>query len=75
LTRIHKALAHPARSRILAKFRGGELCVCQLNAVIGHSRPEAVIPRKVLKPKLVAVHFGVIAVGIVTVGYSFNLLL
>ncbi len=35
LTRLHKALAHPVRVRILAMLRGGELCVCQLNAVIG----------------------------------------
>jgi len=35
LVRIHKALAHPARVRIVAMLRGGELCVCQLNAVIG----------------------------------------
>jgi ArsR family transcriptional regulator len=35
LIRIHKALAHPVRVRILAMLRGGELCVCQLNAVIG----------------------------------------
>ncbi len=35
LTRIHKALASPARARILAMLRGGELCVCQLTAVIG----------------------------------------
>jgi len=34
LIRIHKALAHPVRVRILAMLRGGELCVCQLNAVI-----------------------------------------
>ena len=34
-TRMHKALAHPVRVRILAMLRGGELCVCQLNAVIG----------------------------------------
>ena len=34
LTRLHKALAHPVRVRILAMLRGGELCVCQLNAVI-----------------------------------------
>jgi ArsR family transcriptional regulator, arsenate/arsenite/antimonite-responsive transcriptional repressor len=32
---VHKALAHPARVRILAMLRGAELCVCQLNAVIG----------------------------------------
>ncbi len=30
----HKALAHPARLRILAMLRGGELCVCQLIAVL-----------------------------------------
>ncbi len=34
LVRIHKALAHPVRVRIVAMLRGGELCVCQLNAVI-----------------------------------------
>ncbi len=35
LIKVHKALAHPVRVRILAMLRGGELCVCQLNAVIG----------------------------------------
>jgi ArsR family transcriptional regulator, arsenate/arsenite/antimonite-responsive transcriptional repressor len=30
-----KALAHPARLRILALLRGGELCVCQMTEVIG----------------------------------------
>jgi ArsR family transcriptional regulator len=34
LIRVHKALAHPVRIRIAAMLRGGELCVCQLNAVI-----------------------------------------
>lgn len=34
LVRIHKALAHPVRVRIAAMLRGGELCVCQINAVI-----------------------------------------
>ncbi len=32
---VHKALAHPVRVRVLAMLRSGELCVCQLNAVIG----------------------------------------
>lgn len=35
LVRLHKALANPVRVRILAMLRDGELCVCQLNAVIG----------------------------------------
>jgi hypothetical protein len=44
-------------------------------AVIGLSLPEAVILRKVLKPKLIAVYFGVVAFGILMVGYLFNALL
>lgn len=30
-----KALAHPARLRILALLRGGELCVCEVAEVLG----------------------------------------
>jgi uncharacterized protein len=41
-------------------------------AVVGLSLPEAIILRKVLKPKLIAVYFGVNAVGIMMVGYLFN---
>jgi ArsR family transcriptional regulator len=29
-----KALAHPVRLRMLAMLRGGELCVCQMTAVL-----------------------------------------
>ncbi|MCU0252596.1 MAG: metalloregulator ArsR/SmtB family transcription factor, partial [Vicinamibacterales bacterium] len=29
-----KALAHPGRLRLLAMLRGGDLCVCQLTAVL-----------------------------------------
>ncbi len=43
-------------------------------AVIGLSLPEAVILRKVLKPKLIAVYFGVVALGILAVGYLFNMI-
>jgi DNA-binding transcriptional ArsR family regulator len=35
LVDTYKALAHPARLRILAMLRGGELCVCQITAVLG----------------------------------------
>ncbi len=41
-------------------------------AVIALSLPEAIILRKVLKPRLVAVFFGVVAIGIMAVGYLFN---
>jgi ArsR family transcriptional regulator len=32
---VLKALAHPVRLRLVAMLRGGELCVCQLTAVLG----------------------------------------
>jgi uncharacterized membrane protein YraQ (UPF0718 family) len=41
-------------------------------AVIALSLPEAIILRKVLKPRLLAVFFGVVALGIMAVGYLFN---
>ncbi len=44
-------------------------------SVIGLSFPEAVILRKVLKPRLIAVFFGVVAFGIIIVGYLFNILM
>lgn len=44
-------------------------------AVVALSLPEAIILRKVLKPKLIAVYFGVNALGIVATGYLFNAVL
>ncbi|MFH1453944.1 MAG: permease [Armatimonadota bacterium] len=43
-------------------------------AVIALSLPEAIILRKVLKPRLIAIFFGIIAAGILLVGYLFNLI-
>ncbi len=44
-------------------------------AVTGLSLPETVILRKVLKPRLIAVFLGVVAAGILLVGYLFNAIL
>lgn len=44
-------------------------------AVIGLSLPETIILRKVLKPRLIAVFIGVVATGILLVGFLFNVLL
>jgi uncharacterized membrane protein YraQ (UPF0718 family) len=44
-------------------------------AVIGLSLPETIILRKVLKPRLIAVFIGVVALGIVLVGYLFNFIM
>jgi uncharacterized protein len=43
-------------------------------AVIGLSLPETIILRKVLKPRLIAVFIGIVAFGIMIVGYLFNLI-
>jgi len=44
-------------------------------AVIGLSLPETIILRKVLKPRLIIVFIGVVAIGIMLVGWLFNLIL
>ncbi len=44
-------------------------------SVIALSLPEAVILRKVLKPRLIAVFFGVVATGIILIGCLFNLIM
>ncbi len=43
-------------------------------SVIALSLPEAIILRKVLKPRLIVTFFSVVGAGIVLVGYLFNLL-
>jgi uncharacterized membrane protein YraQ (UPF0718 family) len=41
-------------------------------AVTALSFPEFMILKKVMKPKLIALFAGVVAVGIILVGYVFN---
>lgn len=41
-------------------------------AVTGLSLPEAILLRRVLKPKLLAVFFGIVGLGIIFTGYLFN---
>ncbi len=43
-------------------------------SVIALSLPEFIILRKILKPQLIAVFIGVVGVGIILVGYLFNML-
>lgn len=44
-------------------------------AVTGLSLPEGILLRKVLKPKLLATFYAIVAVGIVLTGYLFNFIL
>jgi len=44
-------------------------------AVIGLSLPETIILSKVMRPRLIATFVGVVALGILLVGYLFNAIL
>ena len=44
-------------------------------SVVGLSLPEMIILRRVLKPQLIAVFIGTMAVAIILTGYLFNLVM
>jgi uncharacterized membrane protein YraQ (UPF0718 family) len=44
-------------------------------AVTALSLPEMIILRKVLKPKLLALYFGIVTLGIIFIGYLFNIIM
>lgn len=59
---------------LLAKGAALGTALAFMMAVTGLSLPETVILRKVLKPRLLGVFLGVVAAGIVLVGFLFNAL-
>jgi len=60
---------------LLAKGAALGTALAFMMAVAGLSLPETVILRKVLRPMLIATFLGVVTVGIVIVGYLFNLVM
>ena len=64
----------PVVEALLSKGAALGTVLAFMMAVISISTPEAIILRKVLKPRLIAVFIGVVTVGILIVGYLFNLL-
>ena len=44
-------------------------------SVVALSTPEMILLRRVLKPKLIATYFGVVASSILAIGFMFNLVL
>lgn len=63
----------PVVEALLGKGAALGTALAFMMAVIALSFPEFVILRKVLRPRLLAVFAGVVAVGILTVGYLFNI--
>jgi len=62
----------PIVQALLGKGAAMGTVLAFMMAVIALSLPEAIILRKVLKPRLLIVFFGVVAIGIMAVGYLFN---
>lgn len=62
----------PIVQALLAKGAALGTLLAFMMSVIALSLPEMVILRKVLKVRLIATFIGVVAVGILIVGYVFN---
>jgi len=65
----------PVVEALLGKGAALGTVLAFMMSVIALSLPEMVILRKVLKPKLIAVFIGVVASGILVVGYLFNMII
>ena len=65
----------PIVEALLGKGAAMGTVLAFMMSVIALSAPEMVILRKVLKPQLIAIFAGVVAVGILIVGYVFNAVL
>jgi hypothetical protein len=65
----------PVVSALLGKGAALGTVLAFMMSVIAISLPETIILRKVLKPRLLAVFIGVVAFGIVFVGYLFNFII
>jgi uncharacterized protein len=63
----------PVVQALLAKGAALGTVLAFMMAVIGLSLPETIILRKVLRPPLIGAFIGIVGVGILIVGYLFNL--
>ncbi len=65
----------PVVEALLGKGAALGTVLAFMMSVIALSLPEIVILRKVLKPRLIAIFIGVVASGILIVGYLFNMII
>lgn len=65
----------PVVSALMEKGASLGTVLAFMMAVVGLSLPETIILRRVLKPQLIAVFVGTVALAIIITGYLFNLIL
>ncbi len=64
----------PIMQALLGKGAALGTTLAFIMSVVALSLPEALLLRQVLKPRLIAVFFGIVSAGILGVGWLFNLL-
>lgn len=65
----------PVVQALMAKGAALGTVLAFMMAVVGLSLPEIIILRRVLKPRLIATFVGVVATGIIAIGYLFNMVI
>jgi uncharacterized membrane protein YraQ (UPF0718 family) len=65
----------PVVQALMAKGAALGTVLAFMMAVVALSLPEIIILRRVLKPRLIATFVGVVATGIIAIGYLFNLVI
>ena len=65
----------PVVQALMAKGAALGTVLAFMMSVVALSLPELIILRRVLKPRLIATFVGVVATGIIAIGYLFNVLL
>jgi uncharacterized membrane protein YraQ (UPF0718 family) len=65
----------PVVQALMAKGAALGTVLAFMMAVVALSLPEIIILRRVLKPRLIATFVGVVAAGIIAIGYLFNLVI
>lgn len=65
----------PVMHALLAKGASLGTSLAFMMSVVGLSLPEMILLRRVLRIPLIATFVGVVSVGILTIGYLFNLVL
>ena len=65
----------PVTQALMAKGASLGTVLAFMMSVVALSLPEMIILRRVLKPRLIAVFVGVVSLGIVLIGYLFNLII
>lgn len=65
----------PVIQALMAKGAAPGAALAFMMAVVALSLPEMIILRRVLKPRLIATFIGIVALGIIAIGYVFNLVI